>query len=482
MMGSGQPPPEQARDVDESGGNGETNSTGTTVSGVAPPDARRATESLSAGDFVRDYVVRRPIASGGGGAVYVCEHRVLGRSAAIKVLHPEFGDSPEMIQRFVREARAVNQIQHPNIVDIYDFGMLPDGRPFYVMELLEGTSLHDYLRQHGALSPERAADLMEPICAALGAAHDAGFVHRDIKASNVFLLRPDTEQETVKLLDFGIAKLLYPDPSQPALTAAGRRIGTPHAMAPEQIHGGTITVQTDIYALGVLLFQLLTGRYPFIANEGSELERMHLHLPAPEPSQFAAVPPAVDAVVARCLQKPLAARYESTDALRRALREAVSTTANDVLAQRTGVAIHVELRLHAAQDQDAYGGLLDGLDDALEVAEDVLCDGGFTVPVLTGCALVAIMLLPADQHDALEQRHRALELAADLYDRIAAMVDELPVSAAVTAHCGTVVLRNQVPISGELLDLGAWAAWRGEGASATEAALLDVGESRLSPR
>ncbi|MBS2022739.1 MAG: serine/threonine protein kinase, partial [Deltaproteobacteria bacterium] len=200
------------------------------------------------GHALGDYVLEELLAVGGCGTVYSARHRLLGRPAAIKVLHRELSTSPEMFERFVREARVVNQIRHPNIVDVYGFGEVDTGRPFLVMELLSGVGLQTMLERRHRLAPAEALLYLEPICAALRAAHEAGVVHRDLKANNVMVLA-EGDSPRVKLLDFGIAKLVRPSPGDAQLTAVGQRLGTPTAMAPEQIRGGTIDARTDIYAL-----------------------------------------------------------------------------------------------------------------------------------------------------------------------------------------------------------------------------------------
>src|SRR5262249_13246467 len=163
-----------------------------------------------------------------------------------------------------REARAVNLVRHPNIVDIYDFGELPDRRPYFVMELLEGLSVSALLEERGVIPASETLSIVEPVCAALQAAHDVGVIHRDLKASNIFVVRRGSES-VIKLLDFGIAKLVQPGAGGRGLTSAGTRLGTPYAMAPEQIRFGPVDARTDVYALGVLLHHLLTGRHPFEA-------------------------------------------------------------------------------------------------------------------------------------------------------------------------------------------------------------------------
>src|SRR5437016_4163176 len=243
---------------------------------------------LAPGDRAGEYLILGTIASGGCGTVYTAEHRVLGRKAAVKVLHSQLASSPEMVERFVREARVVNRIGHPNIVDIYEFGELGDKRPYFVMELLEGTSLATIVERRGRLTAAQALSYLEPVCDALRAAHSAGVVHRDLKASNVAVVK-EGDPPRVKLLDFGIAKLVRTAPGERGLTAVGQRIGTPYAMAPEQIRGGAIDTRVDIYALGVLLYQLLTGRYPFISGDPVEMERLHVESPPPRPSAMAPV-------------------------------------------------------------------------------------------------------------------------------------------------------------------------------------------------
>ena len=171
------------------------------------------------GTFAGSYVLKRELASGGGGTVYEAQHRLLGRRAAVKVLRRELAGSPQMVARFLREALAVNMIKHPNIVDIYEFGELPDGRPFYVMELLEGTDLRSVLHDQGRISPPEVLEYLEPVCSALEAAHARGIVHRDLKASNIFIAATSNgdnsaPKRVVKLLDFGIAKLLHPDAAE----------------------------------------------------------------------------------------------------------------------------------------------------------------------------------------------------------------------------------------------------------------------------
>ncbi|HEX8437962.1 serine/threonine-protein kinase, partial [Archangium sp.] len=378
-----------------------------------PARASQARVQLAPGALAGEYMLKAVLASGGHGAVYDAEHRILGRRAAVKVLHPHLTDQGEMLQRFVREARVVNQIRHPNIVDVYDFGMLPDGSPYYVMELLPGRTLSQMLQERGRLTPERALAYLEPVCAALEAAHRAGVVHRDLKASNVAVVS-EGEPPVVKLLDFGIAKLIHPEPGQEGLTMAGQRLGTSQAMAPEQFRGGAIGPATDIYALGVLLYQMLVGHYPYQSEDRLEVERMHLEAPPPRPSAKASVPPAVDAVVLRCLEKEAERRYPDVAAFRAALQEAVAPSSTERGAAGRGMrafALHTEVVLEeGAEDDAAYAAVaevLDGLEQDLRGA-------GFVLAVQTGMALLGVR--PLEEAPRLEPR-ALLETARELHER-----------------------------------------------------------------
>ena len=295
-------------------------------------------DALKPGTLCGAYVLKKELASGGGGTVYEAHHRILGRKAAVKVLRRQLASSPQMVARFVQEARAVNMIKHPSIVDIFEFDDLPDGRPFYVMELLDGIDLRSILNERGRFPPGEVLEILEPVCSALQAAHEMGIVHRDLKASNIFIGNVGGER-VVKLLDFGIAKLMHPDAGEGGLTVVGTRLGTSYTMAPEQIRGDGVDARTDIYALGVVLYHLVTGQYPFRAETMTEIERQHLEAPPPRPSQVAPVPPALDAVVLRCMEKTAERRFQTVKAFLEALRAAVGEQGGRARGDRRGAAI-----------------------------------------------------------------------------------------------------------------------------------------------
>ncbi len=218
---------------------------------------------------VGGYVIDGELGRGGMGVVFSATHPVIGKRAAIKVLKPSLSSNPATVERFVQEARAVNQIGHPNIVDIFAMGTLPDGRRYLVMDLLEGESLRKRVKR-GPLTIAEATHVIDEVASALAAAHDKGFIHRDLKPDNVFLVSHPARTEC-KLLDFGLAKLLPNATTSRAFrTATGAQLGTPDYMSPEQIASvGGVDTRTDVYALGVMAFEILVGERPRRYSDGS---------------------------------------------------------------------------------------------------------------------------------------------------------------------------------------------------------------------
>ncbi len=240
------------------------------------------------GEVVGSYRITSLLSSGGMGAVYRAEHVLLGRMAALKVLHPELCANKEIINRFFNEAKATTAIKHPGIVEIFDFGYMPTGHAFLVMEFLEGMTLSQRIKMRGPIPEGEAAMVIRGVCSALAAAHAKGIVHRDLKPDNIFIL-PDPESplgERSKLLDFGIAKLTDVGMASSA-TKTGAVMGTPTYMSPEQCKGtGAVDHRADLYSLGCIFFELVTGRPPFDSLGVGELIGAHLFMPAPSPSQF----------------------------------------------------------------------------------------------------------------------------------------------------------------------------------------------------
>ncbi|EYF02691.1 serine/threonine protein kinase [Chondromyces apiculatus DSM 436] len=350
--------------------------------GEHPGDSEAA---LLPGHVLGDYRIDHVIGQGGCGVVYAALRPDGGGLAAIKVMHASLSTSRNAVERFVREVSVVRLVHHPAIVDIHDLGKLPDGRPYYVMEYLPGEPLSALLHGRGRLPLGEALVLLQPVCAALSAAHEAGIVHRDVKASNV-LVGPDGR---VKLLDFGIAKLSRGEEPGSGFTTAGRHVGTLAAMAPEQILGGKVDPRTDVYALGLLLFQMLTGHHPFWSDDQVELAWRHVETPAPRPSTQVRVPPAVDAVVLRCLEKAPERRFASVSAFFAALCEAAGGPAPAEVALHDGLAAGICVELCVDADGELDVEAIEDLGRALDLAEDALQGLGYRVVLAAGTLLLA---------------------------------------------------------------------------------------------
>ena len=283
------------------------------------------------GQLIADrYEIQRLLGEGGMGAVYLAEHVMMQKPVALKVLHPELSQHDEIVARFQREARAAAAINHPNICAATDFGRLPDGASFLVMEYLQGRTLEDVIRAHGRLGTARAVHITDQICSVLSMAHAKGIVHRDLKPENIMLVTWDGDADVVKVMDFGIASMRpgggdesEEDPAQSRLTRAGVAYGTPTYMSPEQVAGAPdIDGRADLYTLGAILFEMLTGRPPFQGSSITRLMSQHLTAPIPSAREVAPegrIPPQLDAVLERMLAKEREDRYASADELREAL-------------------------------------------------------------------------------------------------------------------------------------------------------------------
>jgi serine/threonine-protein kinase len=259
-----------------------------------------------------EYRLIRKLGEGGFGAVYAAEHPVLRRRAAVKVLHQVAGMDSDAVLRFISEAQAANHIRSRHIVDVFSFGKLPNGRHFYVMDLLEGEPLDRYLRREKRFEIGVALQLLRPIAEALDAAHEAGVVHRDLKPQNLFLAWESTGETVPKLLDFGMAKLLG---ESAVHTVSGVPIGTPLYMSPEQARGEKVDGRSDVYALGVLIHEMLTGRVPFTGESPLAVLVSHLTVAPPRASEvLPELPSALDEPILQMLHKEPSGRPDSAGA------------------------------------------------------------------------------------------------------------------------------------------------------------------------
>jgi serine/threonine-protein kinase len=267
------------------------------------------------------YKIIGELARGGMGIIYRAEHTVLGRPVAIKVISPEFARDEALSARFVREARAAAGLRHPGIIDVTDFGMLQDGRPYLVMELVEAPTLLDVLRR-GALLPPRALSIAAEVASVLEVVHAHGIVHRDIKPANIFVLAGDR----IKLGDFGSCKLLAGAPGAGPGTLPHVFVGSPSYGAPEQSRGLPIDGRADLYALGCVLFEMLSGTRPYQANHPIELFSLHLNAPVPKVSSpHGLLPPDLQFFFQKALAKDREHRFASAADFRESLQDHLRT-------------------------------------------------------------------------------------------------------------------------------------------------------------
>jgi serine/threonine-protein kinase len=251
------------------------------------------------------------------GTVYRAGRLLIGDRVAVKVLHPDQMADPQAVERFRREAQTAARLKHPNVVTVYDFGVSREGLNYQVMELAEGESLRSLVERHGRLAETAAAEIIRQVCAALDEAHRQGIVHRDIKPENI-LVQTIPGGLQVKLLDFGIAALR--DVKAGRLTQTGAVVGTPHYMSPEQCLGEELDGRSDIYSLGIVLFEMLTGVVPFDSPTTTAIAIKHVNDPPPPPRILnPKISPAVESVVLRALEKRRDARPQTAGEMAREL-------------------------------------------------------------------------------------------------------------------------------------------------------------------
>lgn len=306
------------------------------------------------------YKIHRRLGEGGMGIVYEAEHVVIEKRVALKVLRDDFSSRPDVVERFRQEAKSASRIGHEHIVDISDFGETPSGASYFVMEMLRGRDLAEDLEEGGPLTVHRALAIAMQCCRALGAAHAKGIVHRDMKPENIFMCERESGEDFVKIVDFGIAKMSdIETDGEPGrkLTKTGMIFGTPEYMSPEQAQGKSLDHRVDVYAMGVILYELLTGRVPFVGDTFMGILTQHM-FEQPPPLQAAnpssQVPPNVEAIIFRALAKSADERYASMEELANDVQAALAT-APDAPAASGDTAVPGTVTHHGYAEEVAAG-------------------------------------------------------------------------------------------------------------------------------
>lgn len=309
-----------------------------------------ATDSLP-GRTIGGYVVKQRLSEGGMGMVYLAEHQAMGRRAAVKFLKPEVANSAEWTTRFLTEARALAALKHRNLVDVFEFGATPDGFQYLMMEFIEGTSLEAYLIEQAAIGrlplvPAQALKFAEQILNGLGEAHKKGIVHRDLKPANIMKVREHSGDVLLKIVDFGLARQ---DPvdmvhdASPRLNQASLLAGTPEYIAPEQARGLRGDGRADLYALGVMLYEMLSGHLPFKSESVLDLMKMQAFEPPPPLAQAASgLPEGVSEFVHQLLEKEPDLRPASADVARQAVHRLLKALERDATSVKASPSRHAE--------------------------------------------------------------------------------------------------------------------------------------------
>jgi tRNA A-37 threonylcarbamoyl transferase component Bud32 len=275
--------------------------------------------------FQQKFLIQSVLGQGAMGRVYLAEHVALGKAVCIKILHPHLSGDESLARRFHREARAASKLSHPNSIAIIDFGQAEDGTLFIAMEYLPGRDLRRVIREEFPIPPQRIVKILGQVLSALEEAHAQGVIHRDLKPENIMISETRTEKDLVKVLDFGIAKIQEPGPEGGTLTVAGLVCGTPEYMAPEQARGDPLDARVDLYAVGVILYQMLTGELPFKAESALATVTKHLTeepIPPRERRPDLTIDPELEAICLQAMSKDREKRFASAATMKAALEAA----------------------------------------------------------------------------------------------------------------------------------------------------------------
>src|ERR1700712_2509760 len=293
-----------------------------------------ASASYIGKEIAGQFRILQHIGSGGMGAVYKAEQPEMNRFVAVKILHPKYVSRPDLVSRFRREARAMSHLSHPNTARVYMYGQLDDGACYIVMEHLEGKNLAQITRAEGMLKPGRAVNIMVQVCGALEEAHRQGMVHRDLKPENIFLTSQGGIADFPKVLDFGLAKVTQREmrPGSLILTQEGMVFGTPEFMSPEQARGQQLDARSDIYSLGCILYEMLTGKLPFDAAQPMDYLALQIRgtpIPVGERVPNLRLPVGLDVVVMKTIEKDPDRRHASAADFALALKECLQEEVRD---------------------------------------------------------------------------------------------------------------------------------------------------------
>ena len=325
------------------------------------------------------YRIIRKLGEGGMGAVYLAEHVVIEKKFALKVLAAELARRSDLVARFLQEARSASRIGHENVIDIMDFGQAPEGLVYIAMEFLDGKDLGEIVRTKGAMEWAQARGIVLQICRALRAAHDKGIVHRDMKPENIFLIQREGQPHFVKILDFGIAKVMGLDPNGPRLTRTGMIFGTPEYMAPEQAEGKDTDHRADIYAVGCILYHLITGQTPFVAESFMTMLTKHLmEEPVPPSARRPdlTITPEMDALVLKALEKDRDKRWQSMAELLEAVSACAGPETAPAARPSNGQTVemggaHAQVAVRVVRPQETARVSPRAIDSALADAEEL---------------------------------------------------------------------------------------------------------------
>jgi serine/threonine-protein kinase len=375
--------------------------------------------SATPAPHVAGYRIDRLVGEGGFGQVWRAI-RDDGSLVAIKILHLELVRSNDALTRFERELEAIERLNHRNVVRAFDHGALDDGRPFLALEYIEGPSLRDVIHERGSLPPNEVLAILEPLCDALATAHAVGLVHRDIKASNV-ILGNDVHGPRPVLLDFGLVKLT--DQTGPGLTSSRSMLGTPAAMAPEQMRGQPVDARTDVYSMGLMAFHMLTGAPAFGAAPGVVQSYLQVHGPRPRPSAKVDIDPAIDEPIVRALAPEPSARFPGPREFVIALRAVIDPAP-------------------VGGEQDVIAVYIEGGPAELALASSISTAAGMTIALTAPDSLVAVA--PRNAVDLSLLKTKLTELASS--------GPKIALGTSQASICGSVV-------DGPALDVEGWSPY-----------------------